>query len=58
MAQGQNRLVCECGEQFNNQETLEQHRMQCPTAQAHQQSEGSGRTRAMGSGGQEEEVEQ
>jgi hypothetical protein len=57
MAPGQNRLVCECGKQFNNRETLEQHRIGCPAAKARQQGQGSERTRAMGSGGQEEEIE-
>jgi hypothetical protein len=58
MAQGQNRFVCECGKQFNNREGLEQHRMECPAAQAQQQNEGSGRTRAMGSTGRVEDIEE
>ncbi len=51
MAQGQNRLVCECGKQFNKREELEQHRNECPTAQAQQRGGSTGgRTRSMGSG--------
>ena len=52
MAQSQNRLICEgCGRQFTNRQDLEQHRSECPAVQSQQQGQGTGRTRAMGSGG-------
>jgi len=57
MAQSQNRFVCECGKQFNNREMLEQHRMECPAAQA-KESKSSERTRAMGGSGPMEDIDE
>lgn len=53
----QNRLVCECGKQFNNRQDLDRHRSECPTAQS--QAKGGnlgGKTRSMGSGSRPEDV--
>jgi hypothetical protein len=55
MAQGQNRLACECGKQFNNRQELEQHRSECPAAQSQQGSMG-GKTRSMGSGSKVDDI--
>ena len=55
MPQDQNRLVCECGKQFNNRPDLDRHRNECPVARSKQKSGGiEGKTRSMGSGGSDD----